>query len=215
LIPYLSRPPSGVNQWSPTDFDNFRFVVHELYLYTLAVLLNAEHFDAATLLLAEPLYVLGNSDFGKNASVSYIVFRDYIKSLETRNQRLKLKRVSLRADLLEQGSKTSGVPFRHVMLADFVCFFRADLISNDDYNRWWPETSPYMHRAYGPFEMFARCVSRAYLARVLKVLGAPDLATIKAKLEDYQAGRVSIPQMDYRTFSPSVLMGFDQLGTKA
>ncbi|RMU31233.1 SEFIR domain-containing protein [Pseudomonas amygdali] len=36
LLPYLSRP-SNVTHYSETDFDNFRFIVHELFLYTIAM----------------------------------------------------------------------------------------------------------------------------------------------------------------------------------
>lgn len=213
LIPYLSRPPH-ITQWIETDFDNFKFVVHELYLYALALLLRAEHIDAATHLLSQTYYVPGNSEHGKNATVSYTVFRDYMKSLEIRNQRLKLHRLSLRSDLLEQRSKTSGILFRHVMQADFVCFLRADLMHAATYDRWWPETLLYATHQYGPFELFARSTSKAYLSRTLKLLGVSDLATIKAKLEEYAANRRTLPSWQFDSFSPSVLLGFDQLGTR-
>lgn len=213
LIPYLSRPPH-INQWSETDFDNFKFVVHELYLYTLALLLRAEHIDAATQLLSQIYYVPENSEYGKSATVNYTVFRAYMKSLNIRNQRLNLNRLSLRADLLEQRSKASGVPFRHVMQADFVCFLRADLTHAHAHDHWWPETLLYANRQYGSFELFARSTSKAYLSRTLKLLGASNLFAIKAKLDEYAAGRRAVPRWQDESFSPSVLLGYDQLGTR-
>ena len=214
LIPYLSRPPH-INHWKETDFDNFKFIVHELFLYTLAIFLHAEHFDAALYLISQPYYVPGNSEYGKNATVSFAVIREYIKSLDIRNQRLELNRLSLRSDLLEQRSKTSGVAFRNVMQADFVCFLRADLTHSNQFDRWWPETLLYAHRQYGPFELFARSASKTYLARVLILLGATDLDTVKAKLGEYAADRRLIPRWQYESFSPTVLLGLDQLGTRA
>ena len=38
LIPYLDRSPR-LTQWKDCDFDNFRFIVHELFLYALASLI--------------------------------------------------------------------------------------------------------------------------------------------------------------------------------
>lgn len=213
LISYFSRP-AHINQWNASDFDNFKFVVHELFLYTLALLLRHEHIDAATYLLSQTYYVPGNSEYGKNATVSYTVFREHMESLRVRNQRLGLNRLSLRADLLEQRSKTSGVQFRHVMQADFVCFLRADLTHTDAYDRWWPETLLYANHQYGPFELFARSTSKEYLARTLKLLGVTDLAAIKTKLEAYAADRSSLPRWQFESFSPSVLLGYDQLGTR-
>lgn len=213
IIPYLSRP-SHVNQWNETDFDNFKFIVHELFLYALALLLRGEHFESATYLLSQSYYVPGNSEYGKNATVSYTVFRGYMKSLEIRNRRLNANRLSLRADLLEQRSKTSGVQFRHVMQADFVCFFRADLTDSTGYDRWWPETLLYAARHYGPFELFARSTSKAYLTRILALLGVSNLDAIKAKLDEYAADRKSLPRWQFDSFSPANLIGFEQLGTK-
>ncbi len=213
ILPYLSRPPH-VNQWRETDFDNFKFIVHEMFLYVIAVLLRGEHIESATYLLSQSYYVPGNSDYGKNATVSFTAFREYMKSLEIRKQRLKSNRLSIRADLLEQRSKTSGVQFRHVMQSDFICFLRADLTHTDSYGRWWPETLLYATRHYGPFELFARSTSKSYLSRTLSLLGVPNLDLLKAKLDEYASDRNNLPRWQFESFSPSALVGFDQLGTK-
>lgn len=214
LIPYLSRPPH-VDHWSETDFDNFKFIVHELFLYALALLLRGEHIESAVYLLSQPYYVPGSSEYGRNATVAYTVFREHMSSLKVRNQRLKANRLSLRADLLEQRSKSSGIQFRHVMQADFVCFLRADLTGIDRYDRWWPETLLYANRHYGPFELFARSASKSYLSRTLLLLGAPNLAAIKEKLDEYAADKRSVPRWEFESFSPLSLVGFEHLGTRA
>jgi SEFIR domain len=214
LIPYLSRLPE-VSQWNEADFDNYKFIIHELFLYALAILLRGEHFEAATLLLSQPYYVPGNSDHGKNATVTYAVFRDHLSLLQVRNKRLALHRLSLRADLLEQRSKSTGLSFQQVMQADFICFLRADLLHINHYDNWFPETLLYATRHYGPFEVFARSISKAYLGRVLPLLGVSNLAEVKKKLEGYAADRNSVPRWNFQSFSPTGLLGFEQLGTRA
>jgi hypothetical protein len=214
LIPYLSRP-QHLNQWNEIYSDNFKFIVHELFLYTLAALLRAEQFEAAAYLLAEPYYISGNSDYGRDATVTYAVFREHMDSLKIRNQRLELRRLSLRADLLEQRARTSGMQFRHIMQADFVCYLRAELTHTDYHDNWWPETLLYVRRHHGAFEIFARSTSKTYLARTLRLLDVPDLASVKAKLEEFSADRRSLPRWDSETLNPAGLLGFDRLGTKA
>jgi len=214
LLPYFSRPPE-ISQWREADFDNFKFIVHEMFLYFIAILLRSEHIESAAYLLSQPYYVPGNADCGKNPTVSYTAFRTHIPSLEIRNQRLKSNRLSIRADLLEQRSKTSGVQFRHVMQADFICFLRADL-NTDSYDQWWPETLLYAARPYyGPFELFARSTSKTYLSRTLSLLGVSSLDRLQAKLNEYATDRRSLPKWQFQSFSPVALLGFDQLGTKA
>jgi hypothetical protein len=136
-----------------------------------------------------------------------------MKSLEIRNQRLKSNRLSLRADLFEQRSKTSGVQFRHAMQADFVCFLRADLTHVDSYDRWMPETLLYAARHHGPFELFARSVSKNYLTRTLPLLGIANLAPLKAKLNEYSSNIGYLPRWQSTRFDPAALLGFDRLGT--
>ncbi|MBD9406591.1 TIR domain-containing protein [Acidovorax sp. ACV02] len=212
LIPYFYRP-SHINQWNDLDFDNFKFIVHELFLYSIALLLKGEYFGATDYLLGQPYYVPGNSNHGENAAVSFIAIQEYVKSLEIRNQRLKKNRASLRADLLEQRSHTSGLAFRHLMQADLVCFLRGDMMGVDTWHRWWPDTLIYAQRQHGPFEIFARASSKSYLPSVLKVVGASSVAALKAKLESY-AHDSSFPRWSYHSFSPASLTGIEQIGTR-
>jgi len=208
LIPYMFHP-EGVHQWNELDFDNYRFIVHELFLYSIALFLRSENFDAALYMFEQPYYVANNAREGQDPTVSFTVFRRYAESFTFRNQRLNLNRMSLRADLLEQRSKISGIPFQYVMQADFVCFMRAELLGD----RWWPETLLYTERYYGPFEIFARSKSAKYFAKVLPLLGISDLSQLKAKLDEYDAGAARVPKWDFTSVQPKSLLGFDYLRT--
>lgn len=210
LIPYLSRP-SHIDHCNGIDFDNYKFIIHELFLYCIALILRGEHIESASYLLSQPYYVPENYDNGRHATVTYTVFRNHMESLEIRNRRLKSNRLSPRADLLEQRSKTAGLSFQHIMQADFVCFLRADLPNYD--NTWWPETLLYASRQYGPFELFARAMSKKYLSRVLSLLGVDNISSIKEKIDGYATDRRSLPRWQGRTFSPATLLGLDRLGT--
>ena len=41
LIPYMSRPKE-IKQWIEWDYDNFKYIVHELFLYAIAILIKSE-----------------------------------------------------------------------------------------------------------------------------------------------------------------------------
>lgn len=213
LIPYMNRP-ENVMQWSEWDFDNFKFIIHELFLYAVAILLKAERFDQANVLLTQQYYLAGNSDYGKDVMVSFIVFREYMKSLEHRNKRLELNRLSVRADMLEQRSKSSGIEFRHLMQADFVIFMRAEIESKDYYSRWWPETLLYVRRFHSAFEIFARSISKRYFDKVKCLLAIDKPEDLNELLESYKTDRQKLPRWQFDSFSPSALLGFEQLAKK-
>lgn len=45
LVSYF-YPPAGLNHYRTTDRDNLKFIIHEIFLYTIAILLKTEKFDA-------------------------------------------------------------------------------------------------------------------------------------------------------------------------
>jgi hypothetical protein len=143
LIPYMHRP-ENITSWREPDFDNFKFIIHELFLYALAIFIKHDRLEQAQYLLEQQYYFDGNPNGDRDVMVSYIVFREYLKSLEARNNRLKLQRQSLRSDLLKERCNGTGIEFRDLMQADFVTFIRAEIESKNDYGRWWPETLLYL-----------------------------------------------------------------------
>jgi len=213
LIPYMSRPES-TQQYREWDFDNFKFIVHELFLYSIAVLLKSERFEQANILLTQQYYRAGNSEYGKDVMVEFNVFREHMTSLKDRNTRLKLNRLSVRADMLEQRSKGSGVEFRHLMEADFVLFMRTEIDSEDYYFKWWPETLLYVGRFHSAFEIFARSVSKMYFDNVKCLLAIDKPEDLNELLELYKTNQKKLPSWEFESFSPSVLLGFEKLSKK-
>lgn len=213
MIPYMSRP-QNISQWNEWDFDNYKFIVHELFLYALAVLLKHDRIEQANYLLQQQYYLPGNSDYGREVMVSFIVFREFMRSLEHRNTRLNLRRLSVRADLLKERCVGVGIDFRYLLQADFVGFMRAEVEVNDDYKRWWPETLLYLGHFNSPFEIFARSVSKAYFnkSKVLLTIEAPN--DLESLLNNYRNGTRRLPTWESYRFSPASLLGYEQLATR-
>jgi hypothetical protein len=214
LIPYMQRP-AHVSQSDEWGFDNFKFLIHELFLYVVAILIKHERFQQANQLLSQQYYLPGNSDYGRDVMVNFIVFCQNMRSLAHRNQRLKLNRLSVRADILEQRSKGSGVEFRDLMQTDFVLFMRAERDNKDSSSGWWPDTLVYVGRFHSAFEIFARSVSRTYFDRVKCLLAIDQVSDLSEQLEGYKADSGRLPRWQFDSFSPSVLLGFEQLCKKA
>ena len=120
LIPYMNRL-TNISQLNGAD--NFKFIIHELFLYALAILLKYDRLDQASYLLEQQYYLPGNSDYGRDAMVSFIVFREYMRCLEHRNKRLGLFRLSIRADLLSERCKGTGDLFSSSLASRFRCIY--------------------------------------------------------------------------------------------
>ncbi len=213
LIPYMNRAPN-ITHWNEWDFDNFKFTVHELFLYALAVLLKDDRLYQANLLLQQQYYLPGNSDYGRDAMVSFVVFRQHMLSLEHRNTRLDLRRASIRADLLKERCNGTGIDFRYLMQADFVAFMRAEVEAKNDWSRWWPETLLYLGHFNSPFEIFARSVSKTYFDRAKVLLAIDTPKDLEPLLKSYQDCSRTLPRWPFQGFNPAVLLGYEHLATR-
>lgn len=213
LIPYLERPPDA-KSWRDWNFDNFRFVVHELFLYAVASLVRYERFESAAYLISNEYYIPGRADYGRGTMSSVEVFRQHMKSLEYRNERLQLRRLSVRADLLEQRCKGIGIEFRHLMQADFVIFLRGQLAGSNAGWSWWPETLLYSTRHSEPFEVFARSRSARHFEQAKVLLGIETKEALRVLLETYATGTRQVPRWQFESFVPAQLLGFNDIATK-
>lgn len=123
LIPYLYPPEEqrGFREW---DFDNFRFIVHELFLYLMTALLKYERFAQASTFLDRKYFAPHRYEEAEDLT-SFLVFRKYLKSLEHRNNRLGLRSLSLRANLLKERCTIKQVSFIDLCRLT-LCFFSGD-----------------------------------------------------------------------------------------
>jgi hypothetical protein len=213
LLPYMDRP-ENISSWSDWDFDNFKFIVHELFLYMIASFLKYECYDAVSYLLRHNYYLEKSSDPDK--MVPFSRFREHMSSLDHRNKRLELRRVSLRADLLEQRSKASGIPFRQLMQADFTLYIRdcINALEYDTYQSWWPETLLYVGRTRVTFEIFARSQSKEYFNRLKCLFDVNEKKDFEPLLQAIKEEKLRVPSWNWTSFNPAMLMGYEQIETR-
>lgn len=215
LIPYLQRP-KDVTSWKDWDFDNFRFIAHELFLYCIGCLLKYECFSSTSNFLRQDYYIEDNSDYGRDVMVPFPELQQHIASLEYRNKRLQLRRVSLQADLLKQRSNIPSITFRQLMQADFVLFIRDcfDSIRNKKNQCWWPYTLIYIGRFGGTFEIFARAQSMEYFDKLKCLFDIQQKDDFVNLFEAFKNEELRVPHWDFHSFSPEDLIGFKNMATR-
>lgn len=207
LIPYIYPLKHGGR-----DPDNLRFVIHELFLYAVASFLKYECFESVAYLLRSFYYM--KIPYQSSTTVPFSIFNESTDSLRHRNSRLKLDRVSVRADLLKQRSTASGIPFQQLIQADFVLYLRScfDSLRNMGHN-WWPETLVYSERHAGAFKIFVRARSKEYFERIKRLFDIGDRKDIDVLVEAYTAGKLDVPKFAGNRLRLDRLMGYEFLAT--
>lgn len=219
-IPYLSRP-DGVTAWSEWDFDNFKFIVHELFLCCIASLIKKGAIDGVTFLLSQE-YFFDDPNKYDNGMKRFAVLNNHLSSIERRNTRLNLRRLSLHADLIkERASDIPGINFKDIMQADFLLFLRDSLDkfnqgeTSKDWDRWFPLTLVYAEYRGRPFEIFARAQQKEYFDKLIRMLGVQNKISIDQLVERFRSGKILIPSFGggWGTFDPVSLMNYNLLAT--
>ena len=214
LIPYLYLPKGYTGLVRETDQDNFKFIIHELFLYTIAILLKSEKFEEVKYLVSNDYYIAYHPINGQNLMVSYIEFCNDVPSInKTRKERLHPNRALLQADILKDRSQYTGIDFLYLMQADFILLMRNELVSIDLNNWWWyPVTLLYTESSYrGSFPIFIRAESREYFDRVKNLLGIDSKDDINRLLDAYKSDKKHKPRVGRTFLSLKSLMNFDNL----
>ena len=218
LIPYMFRP-KNLMQYNDWYFDNFAFVILELFLYTVGLLLKHERFDLVSGLMLNRYYTGDATDNPNDPMRKFSIIRRHMESLNFRNKRLRLNRLSVCADMLEKRSHASGLRFVDLMQADFTLFLFDAITAYKEKGdqRWWPETLVFYREYAPPFEIFARSESLKYFSKVAPLLGVKSKADLQEMLPLFGArgAPIRLPSWDmFHVISLNGALNFDKLETK-
>jgi hypothetical protein len=208
-IPYTERP-TEIMQYQKWDYDNYRFLTHELYLCVIATLLKEGKFRAAAKLLDAPFYITSKETTGGGAMHSYRLFMKELPSFVRRNTRLNLRRHSLQADFLQERATNPHISFRDLVQADFVIYLHSRL--SGDF--WYPITGVFESFILEPFEIFARARSSAYFERLKPLLGDRTIAVLKVDIARLEADPKHLPRYNFHLIVPSKCIGLEELSTR-
>lgn len=219
LIPYM-YPKERSYPRMEGDFDNYRFIIEEIFLYAIAILLKHEHFSVVSQLVTHNYYSPSSDEAIDYRFNDFAVFHHHLRSLERINERnLNQKLISLHANFLKERCTGLGINFESIQQADFVLFLlKCQEAINEGESRayWYPKTLIYRPEySAQPFEIFYKAQSKRYFERLKCVFNVENKTQLSRIFTAFEKGILPVPKFGlFNTFSPSSLAGFDKLCTK-
>lgn len=199
---------SGRSFYRATDFDNYKFIIHEIFIYIVTILIKHKKFHAAGEILNNSYYIK-SSNRGVPSLESCACFYDHPESLEYRNNRLALKRSSLSADITKENNNGTGIDFHLLMQTDFIIFIRNNLSKA---GFWWPKTLIYLGHFPGAFELFSRATSEQYFNKIKTLLNIKSKSDLTPLIEEQKKQGASYYQLGH-SFQIKQLLNFEELCT--
>lgn len=178
-LPLLTSPQDNRSSWSPNEFDNFRFFIHELFLYLIAVGLKNENYQFVEELLYSNYFLQDKHDF-KNEPKMFEKFFQYVDIIKQYyNQTYSQNFHSPMADIMIKRIP-EGYTKDNLIDADLLCYYVAELNNLN----WFPIT--YVYRKRGKFELFDRLISKRHFEKVKLLFSVSNPKELQDKLTTIQ-----------------------------
>ncbi|MBF4515844.1 toll/interleukin-1 receptor domain-containing protein [Flavobacterium sp. ANB] len=184
--------------------DNFKFIIHELFLYLIAVGLKNERYDFIDGIM-KSTYFVENRYESKLQALGIEVFYNYIMSIEQYyNETYSGNFVSPMADLM-----IKRIPEKYtkenLIDADLICHYIAVICMGE----WFPITYHYKDR-WKSFPFFDKFLSRKHFNKVKMLFGVENEEELKLKLIELKKTTDSQPLRHSKTFD-KIIPIFDRI----
>src|SRR5690606_30317906 len=180
-LPILKDPQDGRSSWSQSEFDNFRFFIHEIFVYTIAVGLKNEKYKFIEEILYSGYFFQGRFDYKKEAQrfdelYNYVeIFDQYYKQTYSKDY------FSPMADLIVK-RLPDDLTLDDIVNADLLIHY----IASFENLRWFPITYVYRTRDNGKFELFHRLVSLRHFEKVKFLFNVNTVKELQEKIAAFQ-----------------------------
>jgi hypothetical protein len=203
-------PPRGVSGYESLT-DHFRFILHEIFLYTIAALIKNEKFSSANIFLTQEYFDRsGRTDYARYEDFTVFSYQEAVTIEFENNQNLG----GGWTRLLKERATHEDLSFRTLQEADAILFLRNSLAHKGDfYPLWHPKTLIGTYH-FDVFEVFARAESHRYFESIKPLLGVDskeDFVTkLNALIERSAFGGLNMRSMNLRT-----MVNVENLDTRA
>lgn len=205
----------GLSRYEQRSEDNYRFLLWELFLYTVTGLVKDHRYSEAGALLSAPYSDPERQDSGTRTMINgYGVFAREVRSLkEDRQRRLQTRFYEPLAEILRERATHPKISFAELRDVDYALFLRYWLKRGDRGTllSWPPRTIGYTSDA-PTLPLFARAQSKTEFAGLKLVLNVQDKDELVSRV---QASK--FPQFDSLWDdghdSHQLFMNLDQLDT--
>lgn len=182
-------PPENAGTYMPGWVDFYRFFALEAFLTQTAALLRHERWRTLRRLV-DTTYIVRGSQREMTAA-RFVAFDDQLVSLDVhRNQRLKLNRVYVSADLLKERCSAEKTSFAELMEADVFLALKSLVVGRSTSNGWmsyWtPRTAVYA--SYGNrHPVFLRASDEATRNGIHTAIGVRSGTELKSKVDSSES----------------------------
>lgn len=207
LLPFQFRP-KATGSFFKCSQDNYKFILYELFVYTMAVSIKAKRYEGARLLLDHRYFAPETLDSGRREAYSFAQFANYAESLEGHcADRGNTRRLSVMGDLLHDRASRNDIHFGDLVQADVICCLTRSVGRG---GAWWPRSLVYSDNI-GKLELFARANDDNGFRPLKILLGCDTPQAMIARICSNEMSRIWNARETWGAVSITDLLNLDEL----
>lgn len=207
------RNKNGESSYRKWDFDFYKFITYEIFIYTIAILVKYEKFSLAAILLNNPYYVhLDDSYISKEVTNCEFMSNYNLAIKNYYHVEKNTKYYSPVGALVEERCNFRGIDINMLAQADFIIFLNVELRKK---RNWYPYIQICKTSRRQPYEIFMKAISLSYFERIKCLFNIENVLPIHSLLDDYQNNINSLPRIDEMELNISTLINIDVLATES
>lgn len=200
-------PTQSGGSFYPAQFCAIQFISQELLLHSVAIFLKLEKFNDLNILINTGII---RKNLSRGELVQIFDMYEHVEMLDRiRNDRLKLQRASVTADLFKERASSGPINFDDLIEADLILFFRAELTNK----HWYPRTIVYIDEWHIP-TLFLRGEMKLYFNNLLPILSVKNKEDLLKKWEENKAHFNGFRTASYRPINLARIFNLEKLATK-
>jgi len=169
---------SSVKWWT----EHYKFIVQECFLYCATLLNRLRNYDLLIQLLRAEFHI-----DRKSQPLRFNDFRFYLETLEDRNKRLNLNKVSLHANLLKDRAPSKLI--KDLLATDLLLYYISKLSSENLYSIWFPTTYIFAFNLSLPIKTLMNLKSKSHFSKIKNLLYVENPDELKSKIQNFQVDR--------------------------
>jgi len=212
-LPILKSPQDDRSSWTQSEFDNFKFFIHEIFLYTIAVGLKNENYKFVEDILYSGYFFHDKYNY-KNEPRRFEALYGYVEIFDQYYKQTYSKNFFSPMAELVITRLPDNISKDELINADLLCHY----ISVLDNLRWFPITYVYRLNDNGKFELFTRLVSQRHFEKVKNLFNIKTPKELQAKIIAIQTADKNPDRIRYSGSFDSVtpiykLIDIEKIGT--
>lgn len=208
LLPFHESPERLGSHFRDSE-DNYKFILYELFLYTIATLVKALRYTSVSGLFEHRYVTREHLNDETLATSSFYEFNTHPSSLDGQcAERGDSRRLSVMADLLHDRADRKDIHFSDLLQADILCCLAGS--RKRQYCPWYPRSLVYAGRV-GLLELFARATNETGFNPLATMIGYSSPPDMLSHINSEQMFQIWNHRDLYRSFDAQRAFNFDEL----